>query len=116
MAPQREQCNTELKKRKQKPLKWHQKTQKTPRKTSPQKKGGELHGVVNPHEAAILVHSLDEALIILEAQIAEGEDKIILGETVAKFKEAISRVIPNMTGADVEKVVGAIKDPTCLAM
>ena len=27
------------------------------------------HGVINPNEAAILVHSLDEALILMEAQI-----------------------------------------------
>ena len=76
----------------------------------PTEEGGELHGVVNPHEAAILVHSLDEALIILEAQIVEGEERNVLGEMVANFKEAISRVIPSMTEVDVEKVVGTIMD------
>ena len=37
-------------------------------------------------------------------------------DTVIKFKEAISRVIPNMAQADVKKVTHAISDPTCLAL
>ena len=32
----------------------------------------ELHGVINPNEAAILVHSVDEELTLMEAQIAAG--------------------------------------------
>ena len=50
----------------------------------------ELHGVINPNEAAILVHSLDEVLILMEAQIVEGEERDMMGNTVVKFKEAIS--------------------------
>ena len=41
----------------------------------PAEEVGELHGVINPNEAAILVHSLDETLILLEAQIMTGEKK-----------------------------------------
>ena len=77
---------------------------------------GELHRVVNPNEAAILVHSLDEALILLEAQISTGEERNVMEDTVIKFKEAISRVIPNMAEADVKKVIGAISNPTCLVL
>ena len=77
---------------------------------------GEPHGAINPHEAAILVHSLDEAVTVLEAQIAETEVRDVLSELVTKFKEAISRVLPAMTEAEVDKVVGSIKDPTCLAL
>ena len=79
-------------------------------------KEGEPHGVVNPHEAAILVHSLDEALMVLEAQVTETEERDVLREVVTKFKEAISRVLPAMTEAEVDKVVSAIKDPTGLAL
>ena len=46
----------------------------------------EPHGVINPNEAAILVHSLDEALILLEAQIMAGEEKDMMKDTVTKFK------------------------------
>ena len=77
---------------------------------------GEPHGVVNPQEAAILVHSLDKALTVLEAQVAEPEERDVLTEVVTKFKEAISRVLPAMTGAEMDKVVSAIKDPTALAL
>ena len=77
---------------------------------------GEPHGVVNPHEAAILVHSMDEALMVMEAQVAETEERNVLGEVVTKFKEAICRVLPAMTEADVDKVVNAIKDPTSTAL
>ena len=77
---------------------------------------GELHGVINPNEATILVHSLDEALILLEAQIMTGEEKDLMEDTVIKFKEVISRVIPNMAEADVRKVMHAISDPTCLVL
>ena len=82
----------------------------------PVEEGGELHGVVNPNEAAILVHSLDEALILLEAEIVTGEEKDVMEDTVIKFKEEISQVIPNMAEADVKKVTRAISDPTCLAL
>ena len=82
----------------------------------PAEEGGELHGVVNPNEAAILVHFLDEALILLEAQIVTGEERNIMEDTVIKFKEAISRVIPNTAEADIKKVIGAISDPTCLVL
>ena len=40
----------------------------------------------------------------------------LLMEVVTKFKEAISMVLPAMTGAEVDKVVSAIKDPTGLAL
>ena len=76
----------------------------------PTEEGGECHGVVNPHEVAILVHSLDEALMVLEAQLAESEERNVLGEMVTKFKEVIGRVIPTIMEADVEKVVSTIKD------
>ena len=82
----------------------------------PTEEGGEPHGVVNLQEAAILVHSLDEALMVVEVQVAESEERNVLGEMVAKFKEAMGRVIPTMTEADVEKVVSAIKDPSGLAL
>ena len=59
---------------------------------------GEPHRVVNPNEAAIMVHSLDEALTVLEAQVAETEERDVLTEVVTKFKEAISRVLPAMMG------------------
>ena len=49
----------------------------------------EPHGVINPNEAAILVHSLDEALIIMEARILAGEEKDIMKDTIIKFKDAI---------------------------
>ena len=42
---------------------------------------GELHGVINPNEATILVHSLDEALILLEAQIMTGEEKDVMEDS-----------------------------------
>ena len=77
---------------------------------------GEPHGAINPNEAAVLVHSLEEAVMVLEAQIAETEERDILNELVTKFKEAISRVIPAMAEAEVDKVVGSIKDPTCVAV
>ena len=76
----------------------------------------EPHGVINPNEAAILVHSLDEALILMEAQIMTGEEKDVMENTVVKFKEAISQVIPYMAEADTSKVTCAISDPTCLAL
>ena len=82
----------------------------------PTEEGGEPHGVVNPHEVAILVHSLDETLMVLEAQFTESEERNVLGEMVTKFKEAIGKVIPTMMEADVEKVVSAIKDPSGLAL
>ena len=82
----------------------------------PIEEGGEPHGVVNPHEAAILVHSLDKALMVMETQVTETEERNVLGEVVTKFKEAISRVLPAMTEADVDNVVSAIKDPTGLAL
>ena len=82
----------------------------------PTEEGGEPHGVVNPHEAAILVHSLDEALMVLEVQLAESKERNVLGEMVMKFKEVIGRVIPTIMEADVEKVVSAIKDPSGLAL
>ena len=50
----------------------------------------ELHRVIDPNEAAILVHSLDEALILMEAQIMAGKEKDVMEDTVIKFKEAIS--------------------------
>ena len=37
-------------------------------------------------------------------------------DTVIKFKEAISQVIPNIAEADVKKVMHAISDPTCQAL
>ena len=82
----------------------------------PEEEGGEFHRVVNPNEVAILVHSLDEALILLEAEIMTGEEKNVLEDTVIKIKEAISRVIPNMAEADIKKVTDAISNPTCLAL
>ena len=82
----------------------------------PEKEGGEFHGIINPNEAAILIHSLDEAMILLEAQIMTGEEKNIMEDTVIKFREAISQVIPNMAEADVKKVTDAISNPTCLAL
>ena len=78
--------------------------------------GGEPHGVINPQEAAILVHSLDEALIVMEAQVTETEERNVLREVVTKFKEAICRVLPAMMEADIDKVVNAIKDPTGSAL
>ena len=50
----------------------------------------EPHRVINPNEAAILVHSLDEVLILMEAQIMTGEEKDVMENTVVKFKEVIS--------------------------
>ena len=82
----------------------------------PTEEGGEPHGVVNLHEVAILVHSLDEALIVLEVQLAESEERNVLGEMVTKFKEVIGRVIPTIMEADVEKVISTIKDPSGLAL
>ena len=76
----------------------------------------EPHGVINPNEATILVHSLDEALILMQAQIMTGEEKNMMEATVVKFKGAISRVIPYMAEADTSKVMRAISDPTCLAL
>ena len=76
----------------------------------------EPHGTINPNEAAVLVHSLEEAVTVLEAQIAETEERNILNELVTKFKEAISMVIPAMAEAEVDKIVGSIKDPTCVAV
>ena len=76
----------------------------------------EPHGVINPNEAAILIHSLDEMLILMEAQIAAGEEKDVMENTVVKFKEAISWVIPYMAEADTSKVTHAISNPTCLAL
>ena len=52
----------------------------------------------------------------MEAQIAETEERDILIELVTKFKEAISRVIPAMAEAEIDKVVGSIKDLTCVAV
>ena len=77
---------------------------------------GEPHGAINPNEAAALVHSLEEAVMVLEAQIAETEERDILKELVTKFKEAISRVIPAMAEAEVDMAVGSIKDLTCVAV
>ena len=82
----------------------------------PEKEGGEVHGIINPNEAAIPVHSLDEAMILLEAQITTGEEKNIMEDTVIKFREAISQVIPNIAEADIKKVTDAISDPTCLVL
>ena len=76
----------------------------------------EPHSAINPNEAAVLVHSLEEAIMTLEAQVAETEERNILNELVTKFKEAISRVIPAMAEAKVDKVVGSIKDPSCVAV
>ena len=55
-------------------------------------------------------------MTVLEAQIAERDERDILNELVTKFKEAISRVIPAMAEAEVDKVVGSIKDLTCVAV
>ena len=94
---------------------WHQKTQKSPWNASRQKKVN--HTELSTHRRQqILVHSLDEALTVLEAQVAEPEERDVLTEVVTKFKEAISRVLPAMTGAEVDKVVSTIKDPTGLAL
>ena len=84
--------------------------------TSSQSVEEEPHGAINPNEAAILVHSLEEAITTLEAQVAETEERNILNKLVTKFKEAISRVIPAMAEAKVDKVVGSIKDPSYIAV
>ena len=76
----------------------------------------EPHGAINPNEAAALVCSLEEAMTVLEAQTAEMKERDILNELVSKFKEAISRVIPAMAEAEVGKVVGSIKDLSCVAV
>ena len=76
----------------------------------------EPHRTINPNEAAALVCSLEEAMMVLEAQIAETEERDILNELVTKFKEAISRVIPAMAEAEIGKVVGSIKDLSCVAV
>ena len=76
----------------------------------------EPHGVINPNAAAILVHSLDEALILMEARIMVGKEKDIMNDTIPTFKEVISRVIPHMVEADTSKVMHAISNPTCLAL
>ena len=55
-------------------------------------------------------------MTVLEAQIAETEERDILKELVTKFKEAISRVTPAMAEAEVGKVVGSIKDLSCVAV
>ena len=96
-------------------VQWHQKIQKSPWKSQSVEEG-EPHRAINPHEAVILVHSLEEAVMVLEARIAETEERDILSELVTKFKEAISKVLPAMTEAEVDKVVGSIKDLTCLAL
>ena len=83
---------------------------------SQQTEEGEHHGVINPQEATILVHSMDEALMVMEAQVAETEERNVLREVVTKFKEAICRVLPAMTEADIDKVIEAIKDPTGTAL
>ena len=54
--------------------------------------------------------------MVLEAQLAESEERNVLGEMVTKFKEVIGRVIPTIMEADVEKVVSTIKDPSGLAL
>ena len=110
------QWQSQLEEQGPKPVVWHPKIQKSPWEDQPTEEGGEPHGVVNLHEAAILVHSLDEALMVLEAQFTESEERNVLGEMVAKFKEVIGRVIPTIMEADIEKVVNAIKDPTGLAL
>ena len=76
----------------------------------------EPHGAINPNEVAALVCSLEEAMTVLEAQIAETEERDILNELVTKFKEAISRVIPAMAESEIGKVVGSIKDLSCVAV
>ena len=76
----------------------------------------EPHGVINPNKATIHILSLDEALIIMETRIMAGEEKDVMKDTVTKFKDAISRVMPQMAEADVTKVMHAISDPRCLAL
>ena len=42
----------------------------------------EPHRVINPNEATIHVHSLDEALILMEARIIAGKEKDIMRDTI----------------------------------
>ena len=76
----------------------------------------EPHGIINPNEAAIHVHSLDKALILMEARIMAGEEKDVMRDTITKFKDTISRVIPHMVEADASKVMHAISNLMCLAL
>ena len=45
-----------------------------------------------------------------------GEEKYLMKDMVTKFKDAISRVMPQMAEADVTKVMHAISDPMYLAL
>ena len=76
----------------------------------------EPHGVINPNEATIHICSLNQALINMETRIMAGEEKDVMKDTVSKFKDTISRVMPQMAEADITKVMHAISDPMCLAL
>ena len=77
----------------------------------------EPHGVINPHGATIHVRSLDEALINMETRIMAGKEKDVkMKDLVTKFKDTISRVMPQMAEVDITKVMCDISDPMCLAL
>ena len=45
-----------------------------------------------------------------------GEEEDVMKDTVTKFKDTISQVMPQMAEADITKVMHAISDPMCLAL
>ena len=74
-----------------------------------------LQGVINVEEVELHCHMLEDILEEMSTRI-EKEDPSATEEAITRFKDTISRVVPQVTEADVAKVIGSIANPKCLAL
>ena len=75
-----------------------------------------LHGTINPEEAKIHIQTLDDALEELTKSIQEGATENIMRKTVICFRHALKTLAPVMEEANVDIVLAAIKDASCMAL
>ena len=74
-----------------------------------------LHGVINVEEAELHFRMLDDILEEMSTRIEEEEGSA-MKDAITRFKDTISRVIPQVMEADVTKVVGPIADLKCITL
>lgn len=76
----------------------------------------DTHRATNPAQAARHVQALDKIMDKMEARVKTEEVQVVTREALEQFKAKIAEVLPQMAEASVATVLGAIKDPTCLAI
>ena len=91
---------------------------KATRKTVPMEEEEDtgLHGTTNSEEAKTHVHTLDDALEKLAESIEEGVTEDIMRKTVIRFRHTLMMIAPVMKEANVDIVLAAIKDISCMAL